>query len=193
VTDVAPKEKTTPGGRVALLLAQLSAEAGVQASALGHCELAMKAAGIDWRDIGNLVTNAFKRMEMDADAGMSLGDICNLIEHGYTTKETLRYAEEYAEGKRAEGVEAGIKIGLARANAGLIHGNGHSGGGFLLPSAAEMTAYCHAHFNQLGNEWTRNFITAMVARMKRMSSKQLSPKQIVNLGKIYVELGGGVV
>jgi hypothetical protein len=61
-----------------------------------------------------------------------------------------------------------------------------------LPNAKEMTAYCQQNCNRLGNDWSRTFVTGMIDRMKKTPSKRLSPKQIINLGKIYIELGGEV-
>ena len=45
--------------------------------------------------------------------------------------------QEFAQAARAEGVEAGIKMGMARASNGS--GNGH----LTLPKPSEMAEYCH--------------------------------------------------
>jgi hypothetical protein len=173
MTDVV-REQTTPGTKVAYLLAQFF---GLKnpISIWNAVDKAMKTAGIDWRDNANLVTAAFKRI--DANAGMTFNDIVHLIAHEYSTDE-LKKAFDAA---REEGRQEEIK-----ARGFLLPG------GYLLPNAKEMTAYCQQNYNRLGNDWSRTFVTGMIDRMKKTPSKRLSPKQIINLGKIYIELGGEV-
>ena len=76
----------------------------------------MQSEGVTWTDIGD-VDRAWRRL---------------------TRANTPRAEmQEFAQAIRAEGVEAGIKIGMARASNGS--GNGH----LTLPKPAEMAEYCH--------------------------------------------------
>ena len=70
-------------------------------------------------------------------AGVTWSDIGNWIEHGNEHddgKYTENELQEYGQALRAEGVEAGIKIGMARKS---------NDGAGVLPSTAAMAEYCH--------------------------------------------------
>ena len=67
--------------------------------------------------------------------------------------------QEFAQASRAEGVEAGIKIGMARAS----RSNGH----IVLPEPSEMAEYCHARLGRLKDDKQREFIADMFVITQR--------------------------
>ena len=67
-------------------------------------------------------------------------------------KYTETELQEYGQIKRAEGVEAGIKIGQARASNGSS--NGH---GYTLPKDTVMAEYCHQQLGRLKSDSERDF------------------------------------
>ena len=68
---------------------------------------------------------------------------------------------------RAEGVEAGIKIGMARASNG--GGNGH----IMLPEPSEMAEYCHERLSRLKDDKQRDFVSDMYVITRRGMSLSL--------------------
>src|SRR6186713_1020746 len=92
--DLGPNKK-----RIAQLFRCLSSSGGERRNAFAALEREMQKAGVDWTDIGNVI----------AGDGNDAGN--------YTETEM----QEFALAARAEGVEVGIKLGMARASNG---GNG---------------------------------------------------------------------
>ena len=90
--------------------------------------------------------------------------------------------QEFAQLARAEGVEAGIKIGLARASNG--GGNGH----LTLPKPVEMAEYCHERLGRLKDDKQRDFISDMYVVTQR--GRSLSPGRLGYLASIYIKIGG---
>jgi hypothetical protein len=123
---------------------------------------------------------------MDSE-NISFSDLGNWIEHGsgcddgkFTEAEML----EFAQVARAEGVEAGIKIGMARAsNSG---GNGH----LTLPKPAEMAQFCHERAGQLKDDKQRDFISEMLVTTRR--GRKPFPGPLGYLASIYIKLGGRI-
>ncbi len=132
-----------------------SSSAGERRMAFADAERLMQEAGCTWRDVGLVDSDKYTEAEV----------------------------QEYAQIKRAEGVEAGIKIGEVRA-AGGRNGNGQ----LVLPKPAEMAEYCHDRLRQLQNDWQRDFIGDIYVIARRGS--YLSPKRLGNLANIYIQLGG---
>ena len=85
---------------------------------------------------------------------------------------------------RTEGVEAGVKVGLARASHG--GGNGH----LTLPKPAEMAEYCRDRLGQLKDDKQRDFVTDMLVMAQR--GRTLSRGRLGYLASIYIQIGGRV-
>ena len=114
--DVAPKQKTTPRQKIAQLVRLFGTTArGERVNAWRALERTMEGAEVSWSDIGNWIEQGG-----EPDDG------------SYSEAEL----QEFGQVMRAEGVEAGIKIGMARAR----QSNGH----IVLPEASEMADYCYA-------------------------------------------------
>jgi hypothetical protein len=92
--------------------------------------------------------------------------------------------QEFAQATRAEGVAAGIKIGMARANNG--GGNGH----LTLPKPLEMAEYCHERLGRLKDDKQRSFVTDMLVITRRGIS--LSLGRLGYLASIYIQIGGRI-
>jgi hypothetical protein len=101
---------------------------------------------------------------------------------GADGKYTEEELQEYGQALRAEGVEAGIKIGQARASNG--GGNGH----LMLPSPAEMAGFCYGRRGQLKDDKQREFINDM--RRLTLFNRVLSPGRLGYLASIYIQNGG---
>jgi hypothetical protein len=114
--------------------------------------------------------------------GADFRDLGNWIEQPGNGKFSEAEMQEIFDAARKEGVEAGIKLGLARATNG--GGNNHSTS--TLPTAAVMTAYCYERRDRL-NDWERNFIDDMHVGGK---ARWLTPKRKSKLQDIYQLLGG---
>jgi hypothetical protein len=167
--DVAPKQKTTPRQRIAQLVRLFStAVRGERASAWQALVRTMDSENISWSDVGNW------------------------IEHGGAKCTDGKYTEaemgEFGQVMRAEGVEAGIKIGMARA------GNGGGNGQLTLPKPAEMAEYCHQRAGQLKDDKQRDFISDMrrITRGLTLSRSPLSRPRLGYLISIYVQMGGRI-
>jgi hypothetical protein len=160
--DVAPKQKTTPRQKIAQLVRLFGTTArGERVSAWLALERTMDTAGVDWNDVGNWIEHGGE-LERD-DGTYSEGEM-----------------QEFRQASRAEGVEIGIKIGMARA----AQSNGH----ITLPEPSEMAQYCHERLNRLKSDWQRDFI-ADIYRITRRKMN-LSLPRLGNLAKIYIEMGG---
>ena len=119
----------------------------------------MQSEGIGWSDIGNLVESALK------------------------SKYTEDELQEFGQAMRAEGVEAGIKIGMARGNGS---GNGH----LTLPNPAEMAEYCRDRLGQLKDDKQREFVNDMLVIAQR--GRTLSRGRLGYLASIYIQIGGKI-
>jgi hypothetical protein len=146
--------------RIAQLARMLGSNGGERKNAWTALERAMHSEGFSWSDIGNCIEQC--------DDGK------------FTEAEML----EFAQAARAEGVEAGIQIGLARAANG--GGNGH----LTLPKPAEMAEYCHQRAGQLKDDKQREFISDM--RRITLRSLTLSRPRLGYLISIYVQMGGSI-
>src|SRR4249920_1348560 len=116
----------------------------------------MQNDGVTWNDIGDAVAGN------DLDAGK------------YTETEM----QEVALAARAEGVETGIKMGVARASNG---GNGQ----LTLPKPSEMAQYCHDRLHRLKDDKQRDFVSDMCVVTQRRTS--LSKGQLAWLASIYIQ------
>ena len=129
--------------------------------------------------------NAFAALERIMQSeGVSWTDIGDLVEHGNACDES-KYSEaemqEFAQAARAEGIEAGIKIGATRAGSGS--GNGH----LTLPSPAVMADFCQARRGQLKDDNQRKFIADMIVVTR--SRYRLTPGRLGYLASIYIQNG----
>ncbi|WP_426612917.1 hypothetical protein [Bradyrhizobium sp. McL0616] len=143
--------------RIAQLVRMLSTGGGERRNAFAALERAMASAGVTWTDIGDCV-------EHDADGK-------------YTDTEM----QELAQAARAEGVDAGIRIGMARGSNG--GGNGH----LVLPEFPEMADYCHRHRADLEPKH-HDFVDRIPIRARGWRS--LSRKEQGYLASLYIQLGG---
>ncbi len=123
-----------------------------------------QSEGVDWCDIGNVV---------DPDPE----------DDGKYTEAEM---QEYGQAARAEGIEAGIKIGLARA------ANGNGNGGLTLPPPGDMAEFCAARRRQLKDDNQRKFIDEMVAAThnQMFSRYRLRSGQLGYLASLYIQHGG---
>src|SRR6516165_3090431 len=119
----------------------LGSKDGERRNAFTALERSMQSAGVGWTDLGNAIEHG--------------GAECN--DGKYTEAEMLAFAQA----ARAEGVEAGIQIGLARA------GNGGGNGQLTLPNPAQMAEYCHQRAGQLKDDKQREFIDDIVLLTQR--------------------------
>jgi hypothetical protein len=154
VAELRPKPN-----RIAQLLRLIGSNGGERRNAFAALERLMASKRITWSDIGN----AFER---DAE------------EIKYTEIE-LR---EFAQTARAEGVEAGIKIGLAR--------NSNGGDHLMLPKPNAMAQFCHDRLGQLKDDKQRDFITDVWAITQRGSN--LSKGRLGYLASVYIQIGGRI-
>jgi hypothetical protein len=160
--DVAPKQKTTPRQKVAQLVRLFgTTERGERVSAWHALERTMESAGVSWSDVGNWIEQG-----SEPDDGK------------YSEAEM----QEFAAAVRAEGVEAGIKIGMTRANSGS--GNGH----LSLPKPSDMAEYCHDRLNRLKDDKQREFVSDMYVITRR--GRSLSLGRLGYLASIYIQIGG---
>ena len=139
----------------------LGSSGGERRNAFAALEREMQEAGIGWTDLGNMIEGA----------------------GGYSEAEL----EEYGAEKRKEGVEAGIRVGMARK---AMNG-GKSNGGYSLPNSSEMAEFCHDRVGQLSSDWQRDFI-ADIFSITRSGVRRLSTRRLANLAKIYIEIGGTI-
>ena len=123
----------------------------------------MQKAGVSWTDIGDVIA---------AGSEPGCGD------GKYTDAEMC----EVAQVARAEGIEAGIKMGVARAS------NGNGNGQLTLPKPTEMAEYCHDRLHQLKDDKQRDFVCDMCVVTQRRT--HLSRGQLAYLASVYIQTGG---
>jgi hypothetical protein len=163
--DVAPKQKTTPRQKVAQLVRLFgTTERGERVSAWHALERMMASTGVNWSDVGNWIEQSG-----EPDDGK------------YNEAEMA----EFAQAARAEGVEAGIKIGKARAQT-QQQSNGH----VVLPEPAEMAEYCHERLGRLKDDKQREFVSNMYVITRR--ARSLSLGRLGYLASIYIQIGGRI-
>jgi hypothetical protein len=157
MADLGPNKK-----RIAQLLRMLGSNGGERRNAFAALERSMQSEGVSWTDIGDAIERG--------------------SEDKYTESELL----EFAQAARAEGVEAGVKIGMTRASNG--GGNGH----LTLPSPAEMADFCQARRGQLKDDNQRKFIDDMVTatRHQMFVRYRMTPGRLGYLASIYIQNGG---
>jgi hypothetical protein len=125
-----------------------------RANARNMTERALASVSASWTDLGDWIENSYSETEMT----------------------------EFAQAIRQEGVEAGIKIGMARA-----HSNGH----IVLPEPAEMAEYCHERLNRLKDDKQRDFVSDMFV-ITRRGRNSLSLGRLGYLASIYIQIGGRI-
>jgi hypothetical protein len=143
--------------RVAQLFRMLGSSDGERRAAFAALERTMRANNVTWSDIGN---------DIERDDGK------------YTEAEM----QEFAQAARAEGIEAGIKIGMTRANS-----NGGNGG-LTLPRPCDMAEFCHQRLGQLKDDKQRDFVSDIYVITQR--GKDLSLGRLGYLASIYIQNGG---
>jgi len=162
--DVAAKQKTTPRERIARLVRLLGTnERGERASAWRALGRAMDSARVTWSDVGNWIEDGTK-----PDPG----------ESKYTEDEL----QQYGQLQRAEGVEAGIKIGEARK------GNGGVSGHIALPKPFEMAEFCHQRLARRKDDAQRDFIRETYEKTQR--GRTLHGGTLGYLVSLYMKHGG---
>jgi hypothetical protein len=155
VADPGPNNK-----RIAQLLRMLgSSNDGERRNAWSPLARLMRDDGVSWTDIGD----AF---EHSANGGS-----------GKYTEAEMR--ELYATA-RAEGVEAGIKIGSASAQ--------QANGRLTLPSPLKMAEHCHERLGRLKDDKQREFIRDMYLMTRRQTN--LSLGRLGYLVSVYIQTGG---
>ena len=97
-------------------------------------------------------------------------------------KYTEAELQDIGQAQRAEGVEAGIKIGMARKS----NGNGH----ITLPEPSEMAEYCHDRLSRLKDDKQREFVSDIYILTRRKMS--LSLGRLGYLVSIYIQHGGRI-
>jgi hypothetical protein len=153
MVDLGPSRK-----RIAKLLRMLSSSGGERRNAFTALDRTMQSANVSWTDIGDAVEH----------------------DEGKYTESEMR---EFVQAARAEGVEAGIKIGLARVSSGS--GNGH----LTLPEPNEMAKYCYDRLGRLKDDAQRDFVSGIYVT-KRAS--RLSRGELGYLASIYIKHGGKI-
>lgn len=128
--------------------------------------------------------NAFAALERTMESeGVTWTDLGDAVEHNGNGKYTEEEMQEVFQAGRAEGVDAGIKIGAARGSNG-------SGNGLALPKPFEMARYCQDRPNRLKDDKQREFVDDMFIITQR--GKYLSPARLAYLINLYVRAGGKV-
>lgn len=127
----------------------------------------------------------FPKLETEmVSRGYSWSDIGNLVEDNYTKTEM----QECAAAAHREGVEAGIKVGMALAASngrGAMNGNGS---GYQLPKIADMVEHCHQQVGRLKNDNERDFIDRVYLRRRT----HLSLSELGFLMSVYAKSGGKI-
>lgn len=156
MVDLGPARK-----RIAQLFRMLGSSGGERHNAFAALERIMQSQGVTWNDFGDV------------------------IEHcGDNDKYTETDMHEFAQAARVAGVEAGIKIGLARAS------NGSGNGQLVLPKPVEMAKYCHERLGQLKDDKQRNFVSDMHVITRGGNNMSLS--RLGYLASIYIKIGGKI-
>jgi hypothetical protein len=156
VADLGPNKK-----RIAQLFRMLGSSGGERRNAFAALERIMQNDGVNWNDIGDVIAGGG-----ECDSGK------------YTESEM----QEVAQAARAEGVETGIQMGMARANSG--NGNGQ----LTLPRPAEMAEYCHDRLYRMKDRKQCDFVGDMYVITQRRTN--LSRGQLAYLASIYIQIGG---
>jgi hypothetical protein len=154
VADLGPNKK-----RIAQLFRMLGSSGGERRNAFAALERIMQSEGVSWTDIGDAIEHA--------------------SDEGHFTAAEL---QEYGQALRAEGVEAGIKIGMARKS----NGNGH----ITLPEPSQMAEYCHDRLSRLKDDKQREFVSDIYILTRRKMS--LSLGRLGYLVSIYIQHGGRI-
>jgi hypothetical protein len=155
VTDLGPNKK-----KIAQLFRMLGSSGGERENAWRALVRVMQNERVSWTDIGDVIAGG------EHDDGK------------YTEAEM----QEVAQAARAEGVEAGIRIGKAHVS------NGSGNGQLTLPKPCEMAEYCHDRLAQLKSDKERDFVIdtyTFTRRRARLSSGRLSW-----LTGIYIKISG---
>jgi hypothetical protein len=152
--DLGPNKK-----RIAQFFRMLGTSGGERRNAWDALVREMQKAGVNWTDIGDVIENGGE------DNGK------------YTETEMC----EAAQAARAEGVDEGIKLGMARASNG---GNGQ----ITLPGPSGMAQYCHDRLRQLKDDRQRDFVSDMYVVTQRRTN--LSRGQLAYLASVYIQTGG---
>jgi hypothetical protein len=152
--------------RIVHLFCMLSSSGGERRNAFAALERTMQSEGMSWSDIGNAIECGFKH-----DDG----------------KFTEAEVQEFGQAMRAEGLAAGIAVGLARA-ASNGSGNGH----LTLPPPVEMADFCAARRPRLKDDAQRKFIDEMVVKTRNQMflRYRLTPGTLGYLASIYIKIGG---
>jgi hypothetical protein len=135
-----------------------------RANARNMTERTLVSIGASWSDLGNWIENG----GMDSEG-----------------KYTETEMQEFSLAIRKQGVEEGIKIGMARAQA-QQQSNGH----IVLPEPSEMAEYCHQQPNRLKDDAQRKFIDEM--HVKTRAGINLKRGTLGYLASIYIKLGGRI-
>jgi hypothetical protein len=157
VADIDPK--------IAKLLRMMGASDKERRIAFAALECEMQSEGVSWSDIGN----AYQRF-----ANGNGGDA---VTAGQYSKAEMH---EFAQAARAEGVEAGIKIGAARAH----QSNGH----LILPSPSGIAEHCHQRLSKLKDDKERAFVNDMYLMTRH--GRTLSMRRLGYLVSLYIQIGG---
>ena len=141
-----------------------SSSDGERRMAFAAVERLMRSEGFTWRDVYII------------DGGQNDGG-----------KYTEAEMQELAQVARAEGVEAGIRMGMARARNG-----GNANGHLTLPSPAEMAEFCQARQRVLKDDAQREFIDEMVVKTRNQVflRNRLTPATLGYLVSLYIKHGG---
>ena len=165
MADVAPKKPLTPRQKIAQFVRLLgSDEPGEQLNTVAALKRTLKSLNANPNDLGDVI-------EREASK--------------YSKAQMFELAEAVRAETRAEAVEQGIKIGLARAHNGGSNGHGH---GYTLPSAAIMAEFCHQRLGHLRSDREREFIDEMIVKTQR--GRGLSLRTLGYLASLYIGLGG---
>ena len=148
--------------RIAQLFRILGSSGGERRNAFAALERIMQSGGVSWNDIGDVI----------AGGGEDDG------------KFTETEMQEFAQVARAEGVEAGIRMGMARAS------NGSGNGQLTLPKPLEMAQYCHDRPGRLKDDKQRDFVSDMYLMTQHGAG--LSPGRLGYLASIYIQIGGRI-
>jgi hypothetical protein len=149
--DLGPNKK-----KIAQLFRMLGTSGEERKAAWCALERVMLSEGVDWTDIGDVIAGGG-----DDDGKYTQTEMC-----------------EAAQAARAEGVDEGIKLGMARVSNG---GNGQ----IMLPPPPQMAQYCHDRLHRLKDDKQRDFVSDMCVVTQRRTN--LSKGQLAWLASIYIQ------
>ena len=159
MADPGPNKK-----RIAQLFRMLGSSGGERRNAFAALERAMQSEGVSWTDIGDAIEH--KRDD---------------------SKYTEAELQEYGQAMREEGVEAGIKIGMARAS------NGGGNGRVVLPDPLQVAEYCNSRLNRMKDAAQRNFVSEMHAQIRGGMNVKAGSRKAGSFGylvSLYMKHGG---